>query len=302
MVYLILALFSFYTQYSYSNDILQLFQSPIIVSLGGDHIVVSDSTYPVDQNPACIPDITQFRVSHYMYHGGFLNVENLYAGGIKHKKYGLSFYFSYAHSIPIEITSLKDTTKGPVSGNIDVIEEKRYTLFYANTHVSYKINKHIRTGLSMAIFTEKLPDYSIKGISIDIGIKGKENERLYWGTAIRNLLGSKIENGATEILRPELRAGIAARFNKINYVFTLIAEYDGEKSYALFSNSSISLFASFGFEYHLGRNLRVRAGTGRRGIALGAGVSIRKLLIDYAIVPLEEIGLTHKLSLTYNIE
>ena len=302
MTLFILALFSFYTQYSYSGDIFQIFQSPFVVSLGEDHAVLADSMHPLLLNPAQCSKIKQLSVSHYTYHGGFLNVENVYMGGIRGNRYNFSFFFSYVHSNPVELTELVDTTEGPVQNNIRIKERERYTLLYMSTQASYVVKNNARAGVSMTVFKEKLPDYPVNGFGIDAGITGRENERIYWGVAFKNLLGAKIENGSTEILKPRVHAGVSVKFSKFSYVFTLVGEYDGPKSYALFSSKNVSLYAAFGFNLPISKHVELRAGTGRRGITMGAGLIFKKLLIDYAIVPLQEIGFTHKLSLTYNFE
>ncbi len=295
-------LFAFYTQYSYAADLLKMFQSPFVAALGGDHVISCDSLHSPIFNPAQIQRTKQLAISHYSFHGGFLNMENIYIGGAAKKSYNFSFFLSYLHSVPIELTGLADTALGPVEDNIYVKKKDKYTALYLSAQLSYIINSRLKTGISTYFFSEHLPDYPIKGIGINTGIYVKEGDNISLGAGVKNILGIKIEKDSKDVPAPEISMGVSAAFERLHYVFTLIAEYGHAKSYGLFTNKKLTLYASFGFAYDITRHIQLRAGTGRRGLAMGAGVTPGKFLIDYAIVPSGELGFTHKLSLTYNIE
>ncbi len=302
MLAVFFSLFSFYTQYKYQGDILTLFQTPVNASLGGDHVVLPDTNSYTFQNPSFAPSYRQIGISHYIYHDGFLNIESLYFAGLSEGHYTLSIFAGYIHSQPVELTSLIDTSEGAVNGNIKIQEEKAYKSVYMKTQASRKVSANTSAGLSIAFLLENLPDYNIQGLSIDAGVTYIPSPIITTGFLIKNLLSTKIENGQKEILRPAFLASVSTGFEKLKYVFTLVAEDDGAKNYALFTVNSMSVYAAVGVEYQISKKIKFRAGTGRRGITMGAGLLFNRIGVDYGIVPSGEIGMTHKLRLYYSFE
>ncbi len=301
MLKLLTILFAFYTQYKYSSDFVLLLEDPVNMALGGDHTVSMWSVSSPYWNPAGISEKT-IGISHFSYYENFIGLENAGVSGIKSGNYMLSLFVSYLHSKPVELTELVDTALGATEGNIKVVSKERLLSFSIYGGVKRDVNHKLSVGITFHYSLQNLPDYNLNDAGIDGGLVYTLSSKIILGGKISNIIASRFENGNREILRPFMNITMLTHNDKLKYYFTASLEYDGEKDYSFFTYHDMSIHASMGMEYWLSHKIAIRAGTGRYGMALGAGLNLHRLHVDYAIRPFNNAGITHKLALSYRIE
>lgn len=297
----LLFIFAFYTQYKYSSDIINLLEDPVSMALGGNHSVSMWEPASAYYNPASSSKKI-IGASHFSYFSNFIGVENIGISGIKSGIYTTSFYVSYIHSKPIELTQLADSQYGITDGNIVVKDKKPFQSLSAYFALQRKIKQYLSLGIDLHYITEQLPDYSIFDIGIDAGFVYTPSSFITIGGKIRNLTTARLENGSKEVLRPSFDITALTKSKKIHTYFTISSEYDKQKDYSLFAFKDLSISASLGMEYYISPRILIRAGTGNYGMGLGAGLRFKKIYVDYGIRPFHTAGITHKLALSYHIE
>lgn len=153
-------------------------------------------------------------------------------------------------------------------------------------------------GVGLKMLREQIDDVTATGFALDGGAlyRVERVQGLVVGAALRNV-GPDVKFQTTkEKLPTELRVG--AGYSRVAFGAGHTAAFDLGKD--RFDNAKLG----FGLESVLGRILAVRLGYTTRndagmGIAAGVGWLLESARFDYAIVPFDDLGVAHRVSLTY---
>jgi len=180
------------------------------------------------------------------------------------------------------------------------VETASYNASDMGIGVTYAMNLgNLSLGVTGKWIDEMIETYEEKVLDMDLGVMYRMNMGMVFGFSVQNLLQSQMKFISESYpLSRSLRAGIAYRVNMGSIGIDYCTTTDG--------GSSIK----FGGEYIYNNIVFLRAGYNMlsgsdmnimSGICGGAGLSFNKLLIDYALVPYEDLGLTHRISLTLKL-
>ena len=153
-------------------------------------------------------------------------------------------------------------------------------------------------GAGLKILHEQIDNVSGSGFAVDAGalysvpqVKG-----LNLGFSLQNLGPSIAIAGVAQKLPTQLRAGAAYSLPALGAMHTLAFDLNKDRF--------DQLRLGFGFESVIGKAIAVRLGYTTRydtgmGITAGVGWNYNAWAIDYAIVPMGDLGLANRFSLTY---
>lgn len=154
------------------------------------------------------------------------------------------------------------------------------------------LNKKLMLGLAIKGINQEIDKFQVFGWAVDFGVLVKIfNEKIQLGTSILNL-GTDIKNNP---LPSSTKIGISV-FPINNFTFSQETKIPIDAS---------EITYSVGIEYVLFDIVGLRAGyqSGQvvgEGITAGIGLKINNMGMDYSYMPYGELGLSHRLSLTFN--
>ncbi len=280
----------------YRGEVFEMFKDAAISSTGGMDIVYSASAY---QNPALYSNIKEFGASHFSYYSGFIKVEEMEFGSFNlFKTYESNFFLGYLHSSPIEFTTLKDSSKGVVDGNIIKKSSSVYRFFIAGATAGKNMSQKLSAGISVGLFYEDLSVSTEKGGFLDFGLNYRE-EKAKFACVLKNAPCIFSKNGGYEWTYPSIILGAGTAIGKSQFTFSLETEFEGWKDYAFITAGPLTISPSCGFQYKLTNGLFLMGGYGKTGITLGAALDIKKFSVNYALVPSSEPGYVQKVTLKF---
>lgn len=234
---------------------------------------------------------------------------------LTHLKYIQDINYSgiaYAHPLPRRFGVLGAYMTGLTMGDIDktialagapffqkvgtfTSYDYLFALSYANRFGAFGMP--LRYGLAMKFFKEKIDEASATSFAIDFGLKWKFSDfPLDLAFTAANFGRSSPFDVVREKLPERVTFGMNFRpfLGRLNLGVDLVFPVDNEP------------YFSFGSEFWLVHFLAFRGGyTGRsegasdeKGYALGMGLRIYKLVIDYTFKPYDTFGSAHQFSLT----
>ncbi|MEW6516768.1 MAG: PorV/PorQ family protein [candidate division FCPU426 bacterium] len=167
-------------------------------------------------------------------------------------------------------------------------------------HVAYArpLGENVHAGLALKGFESQLQNYHSLGCALDAGVRYQTPwPGLALGASLLNLGGRSAFLSEADSLPLQAAAGLAMRAESGVHGFKFLADY----SQVLVSAESG--LAGLGMEYSLLNSAFLRLGyrlnqdSGR--LSAGAGLRAYGLGLDYAYQPFSELGLTHRLTLSY---
>ncbi len=171
-----------------------------------------------------------------------------------------------------------------------------------NTAISLSYGRaEVRSGLSLGAtlkyIQQKIDTQSDNAVAVDLGSVYKLNSD--WTTAfVAQNLGSKI---GPDKLPLTLKAGVATKlFNgKLAIASDLDWLVNDERFYVdLGADYSLNRHLAFRAGYQAGRN-KDELGSGLVGFCAGIGLKLNRFSLDYAYVPLGDLGNTHRMTLGF---
>lgn len=130
--------------------------------------------------------------------------------------------------------------------------------------------------------------YRLQGLSFSLGLLARDltTTPLFWST------------GTTQLIQPSFEADLAYQFQKAtaSFGFQMLWESREEERFAW---GPLTLFPRLGVELTPWPFLSLRGGYGR-SLTFGAGLHIRKLRLDYALL-LHPLGASHRASLSFDL-
>ncbi len=180
-----------------------------------------------------------------------------------------------------------------------VVNEAEYAFYFGRTF-SLK-NWHIGVSPKL-IFKHFGWEHRAYGLGLDAGIVGRPIEKLPLtaGLSVQDVLGTPIAwetTGRKEIIVSTLRAGLAAEITIA--ALDAVVRPVGDVSYRLESaGESEALAFNVGLEYLVSQAVALRIGDDEGKFTFGGGISLKPLDVDYAFYEHDDLGATHRVSIT----
>lgn len=245
--------------------------------------------------------------SLYWNPAGLARVERR-AATFMHSVYVDSSFFdygAYAQATPVgrfgaavQYFSAGSVTETDVAGN----EVGRFTpsdlavsFGYARTVAGFAV------GAAAKVIHSTLRDSASTG-ALDVGVQSPTymEGKLRWGAALANLGGTMRFDEAREKLPLILRGGVAyAMSERVLLAFDVGLPRDNDPFAAMGAEALLAGGKGGALLGRLGLNTRTLSGVdGFRAVSFGMGLRLGGLDVDYGFLPLGQIGLAHRMSLS----
>ena len=152
------------------------------------------------------------------------------------------------------------------------------------------INERLSIGANLKTISEALASNNASTLSMDLGAKFSWSETLTFGLDVQNIFGTlKFIQAESYLPRKGCFGLSAAKF--IFEPLTLTADYNVPQ----YENPYVNL----GLEYDFSDFLAIRLGSANSRLQGGLGIGNPFFRLDYAYVPYEDLGVTHRVSFSF---
>ncbi|MBU0599228.1 PorV/PorQ family protein [bacterium] len=272
-------------------NFLKIGMSAKATSMANSFTAIYGDINTLNYNPAGLSQIKNKQV-YTMY--------NMWFQDIKHGYLALAIPLSFRDVMGLsfnylKIDEIRKTNDTYPSGDLSLGTFNASDLAITLSN-AFDINEHLSLGINLKVIKEKLANYKTSNLlSGDLGALIKlPFQDLTMGFCILNM-GQKIKfEQEKDSLPLTYKIGISSKLFKKNLLVALEINKptDNELNYRL------------GTEYTIAKTLALRAGylSGpeevRNNITYGLGLKLFKVALDYAFTPFDDLGDTHKISLT----
>jgi len=191
---------------------------------------------------------------------------------------------------------------------IDKIVSSGEYAFYAARAGNYTLNWSFLKGFGFdwgvapKLIFKHIGSYRAYGIGLDAGISRRfGNKRwLSVGAAAKDVCGTVMaweQTGRKEIIIPTASAGVAFGLPLPALEADLTFAADGSYRTESFGESSAGA-AHLGFEYLVRKVFALRVGADDGEPTFGGGINLKPVSIDYAYIGHDQLGETHRISVT----
>lgn len=266
------------------------------MAMGGGFSALADGISGSFYNPAGLVQLSRPEIST-MYNSWFK--------GMGHGFIGFGFPITKNNALGMNIIHLginglngyedSETDTSPVStGNFNA-SDTVFTLTYA--HI---LTRYIAFGLSAKGITQKIENNMTTGFAVDFGQLYKlPVQGLTLAVVVQNL-GPEIKFiGKGDKLPKTLRFGTSYRFP--NHLLTVTCDMAKPIDNKWKVNAGIEVKPKESLSLRAGFNSQVFEDFGE-GITAGFGFKVLPYHIDYAFVPYDQLGKTHKISITFRFD
>lgn len=267
-------------------DFLRLDANARAVGMGGAYTALAVDSNALLYNPA---GLARVRSSEATF------MHNQYAQGIGQQyigvalKRGLGFQFNYASLGNVPRTTISQPSG--TGGRLNVSDTS------LGAGYGRELTPDLAIGGGLKYITESLGDVSVSGYAVDLGglYRMPEVRGLTLGASLLNLGPAVKFDSTSEKLPTTLRLGSAYAWrlprNDLTFGFDITKSVLDKVRLGLGAETLID----DQFAVRAGFTTRQDAGL---GLSFGLGWKGRKLGADYAIVPMGELGNTHRISVT----
>ncbi|MCK4414094.1 MAG: PorV/PorQ family protein [Candidatus Eisenbacteria sp.] len=175
-------------------------------------------------------------------------------------------------------------------------------------------------GISLKLIRQDLPGHSSFGVGVDLGVMWRPRPALRLGARLSDATATQLywDTGTRETVTPSLFLGgsytqlFPGMRTEVSLAVDLALTFDGRETASSLAFGTPSLAADLPAENFFWGDLRTgieawyrglfaaRAGYQESGATAGAGFLLRGFGIDYAFVPHEALGNSHRLSASYS--
>jgi len=258
------------------------------VGMGGAYAALATDANALAYNPAGLGRIIS-RQATFMHNQHFESITQEYLSFADPRGWGMSLNYLNFGDVP------KTTISNPAGIGLGSAGMKDLGLSVGYGH---PLSKSLSVGAGVKLIKESIDDISVSAFAADLGILYYVPvvQKLTLGFAIQNL-GPEVKfQGAEENLPLTMRAGAAYGFTILGRESAAAADIVKERSESALLNLGVETHIAKTVPVRLGFNTRNDAGT---GISAGLGWIHSSFNFDYAIVSYGDLGITHRLGLTY---
>ncbi|MEW6618677.1 MAG: PorV/PorQ family protein [bacterium] len=250
------------------------------IGIGSAFTSIADDVSSIYWNPAGLSKL-KYKEALFMHTQWVTDIKSEYlaqAQPLKYGGYGVSLLYLYT-------TDIRRNKLGKESGSFNNYDSC-VTLAYG-----YKLNSNISLGLSLKIISGCLDTTKANSYCIDIGgLYKRDNLRL--GAVIQNLgLGMKFRDESDPM---PINFKLGAGYKLLDKNLTLAVDIDKP----IDDNISIKLGTEYSYKDTIIGRIGYQIGRDVGGLSTGIGFKFRDYKLDYAFVPYDKLGNTHRISLT----
>lgn len=255
-------------------------------AMGGGFVSLADDASAIYYNPAGLPFLNYQELS-LMHMELFEGTNYNFAGwAYPDQKFG-GFGFGYFR---IGTDDIQRTENFIELGRFD------YSITQYMASYGRKLNNTISVGFSVKLLSQKLDSYSDNAVGMDIGFMGQISKYLRYGFIARDISQVELElYRDTDKLPVSFAGGMGLKDYPLSENVSLTTSFEFE----LIENRNAALHT--GGEISFDKQYFLRGGFDNDNFAFGAGMNYNRFRIDYAYKILDDIGDSHRFSLTMAI-
>ncbi len=253
------------------------------MGMGRAFVAISDDASSIYWNPAGLQNLGQQEVTAlrcFLFAGTSYNFIGYAYPTLKWGNFGLGGLWISTGDIP-------HTTDSPQILDYWENVQAEYLLSWGTS-----LPLSFKGGLSFKFLTHRLGPYSASGFSFDLGFLRPLREGLNIGLNLQDIGGAALKlKESTDITPPNLKLGLS-------YALVKGARRWGTLAIDLDKLKGCSPKFHLGFQFEPRDGFCLRSGWDEGRIAFGGGMRYRRFQLDYALRSYQDLGLTHRLSLT----
>jgi hypothetical protein len=182
--------------------------------------------------------------------------------------------------------------------------DNEYALFFS---FARRVRAALALGGSLKLVRQDLPGHSSFGIGGDLGALWTPRPTLRLGARLSDATTTQLywDTGRRETVVPALTLGLAYShaIPAADLVATAAADlalsFEGREAASSFHAGGVGGDPRLGFEAWFRELFALRVGWQESGVTAGTGFRIRGFGVDYAMVPHEALGTSHRVSASY---
>ena len=197
-------------------------------------------------------------------------------------------------------------------GTIDMTDEitkskiGTYSAYDRILHISYAdkikfFKTYFDAGMNFKYIIQKIDKESAQGIAADFGGQIELQEDWRAGIMVQNIgKMSKFEN-ENDPLPLNVKIGTSYKFIDERFLTALDINFPNDNSPYIALGAEFMLMEKAQNNFNLGIRLGYNGlNSDKKGYSLGFGLNIMQFDLDYAFLPFEELGNTHRIAVNYN--
>lgn len=255
-------------------------------AMGGGFVSLSDDASAVYFNPAGLPLLNYQEIS-LMHMELFEGTNYNFAGWVYPDIKLGGFGFGYFRIGSDDITRTENFID---QGTFD------YSISQFMASYGKKLNNTLSFGFSVKLLSQKLDNYSDNAVGVDFGFMGQVSKYIRYGFIARDISQVELElYKVADKLPVSFAGGLGIKDYPLTDKISLTTSFELE----LIENRDADLHT--GGELSFENKYFLRAGYDRDNFAFGAGMNYDRFRLDYAYKILDDIGDSHRFSLTMHI-
>lgn len=309
----------------YAGEFIAIGVGGRALGLGGAYVALANDVTAGYWNPAGLARINYPQLI-LMHDARFGNLMNYDYGSVAvpfgtNMSFGVSVIRLGVDGIPDTRNALYDASTGDVIYDITNpnarLDPNRVESFNAADWAVYftfskRYSEKLTYGANLKLIRRDLGDNSATGIGFDLGVLFNPIDNLFVGANLQDITTTLIawNTGTNELISPTAKVGAGYAIDILGGRFTPAVDFDirfeGRKfaSTAHIGPASLDLHA--GLEYEFKNLIAIRIGYNDvKQLALGAGIHLPKLDIDYSFAKFDgegQLGNTHRISLMLTLQ
>lgn len=186
---------------------------------------------------------------------------------------------------------------------VSYFSDDDYTMYVSYGH---KANQNLSFGASAKVVYRKIGDYSAYGAGVDFGCFYR-TQFFDLSAVLRNATTTVLSwsTGTKEYAYPFLKSGISVKaplsWRDVGLVFGIETDiyFENRKLASQWNISSLSIDSHYGAEISIKENFFLRAGSNTGHLTAGGGFIYRSFSVDYGFMSHQQLGSTHRFSISY---
>lgn len=306
-----------WTPAKYSGEFLSVGMGARALGMGSAHAALANDVTALYWNPAGLSRMQtwQAHAMHSERFAGTVNWDVIGLGIPMRNGRSLAIGFLRLGVDDIPYTKLLDPNRQLGEVYVDATGQTVRNVPYVDSYMthsesafylSYALRKNDQWafGLNVKTLFKKSGFNDAWGLGFDAGVQYQMFSNLRLGAMLSDGTGTLVawDTGRKEMIRPKVTFGAASSVHWKTFEFAPACDMEinlenrGDANQLSMGRAGIDFRA--GFEVQYKKLLAIRLGADRGYFATGAGFTFKGLALDYGFSPHEDLGNTHRISVT----